>query len=99
MINIMYSTGYQENESKMNTYNVYGKECKDLMELVTWKSANWALEEMGVHGQYQLTDEQPHKPTNLPQTESSRYDELYRRYFHHLCDVAKEKYESSTSER
>lgn len=80
--------------------NVYGKDfsqCRDFMELITWKSANWALEEMGIQGQYQLTDVQPHKPIDLPPAESVIYDELYRNYFLHLCEVAKEEYETGTA--
>ena len=84
-------------ELHMNLSYVYGKDftgCKDFMELLTWKAANWTLEEMGIHGQYQLTDEQPHKPVNLPPAEAQVYDEIYREYFYHLCDVAKADYET-----
>ena len=84
-------------ELHMNLSYVYGKdftECKDFMELLTWKAANWTLEDMGIHGRYQLTDDQPHKPVNLPPAKAQLYDVIYRENFYHLCDVAKADYET-----
>ena len=76
--------------------DVYGKDMRgcETMDLITWKAANWTLEELEISDRYQLTDKAPHRPTNLSPNEVMCYNKLYEYYFFWLCKKGKQYWDT-----
>ena len=68
--------------------------CEDNMEIISWKAANWTMQELGIADKYQLIHQQPHKPDKLTPAETVAYFDIYRFYFFLLCDWAKQYWDT-----
>lgn len=94
----MNSTGYKEDQSKMNTMNweqffngenrqAWGRDLTGMcaLRITTWESANLALKDLGLWGQWEMPDSNFNKPLELENWEycheSAMFDRIFTKYW------------------
>ena len=94
----MNSTGYKEDQGEMNTMNweqffngenrqAWGRDLTGMcaLRITTWESANLALKDLGLWGQWEMPDSNFNKPLELENWEycheSAMFDRIFTKYW------------------